>query len=145
MKILYVEPYYAGSHKQWIDSYIKCSEHKIDILSLKGIHWKWRMHGAAITLADQFHELKKSYELIIVSDMLNLPLFKSLISKKLKKTKIVIYFHENQFSYPRSKNDKDVELKRDMHYNFINYSSALVSDYNFFNSQFHLNDFPYQL
>ena len=77
MNILYVEPYYSGSHKQWIDSYKKYSSYNIDILSLPGIKWKWRMHGAAITLASKFNQLDKKYDLIICSDMLNLPVFKS--------------------------------------------------------------------
>ena len=59
MKILYVEPYYAGSHRQWIDSYKDYSKHEIDILSLPGKKWKWRMHGGAITLANKFLESKK--------------------------------------------------------------------------------------
>ena len=34
MKILYVEPYYAGSHEQWIKAYQKHSSHQVDIISL---------------------------------------------------------------------------------------------------------------
>ena len=70
--------------------------------------------------------------------MLNLPVFQSLIKQSCP---IVIYFHENQFTYPWSPNDKDVELQRDKHYGFINYSSALSADHVYFNSQFHLNSF----
>ena len=36
MKILYVEPYYAGSHEQWIKAYQKHSSHQVDIISLPG-------------------------------------------------------------------------------------------------------------
>ena len=141
MNILYVEPYYSGSHKQWIDSYKKKSRHEISILSLKGIHWKWRMHGGAITLSKKFLADKRQYDLIMVSYMLNLPLFKSLCYQKINKTKIVIYFHENQISYPRSSNDKDIKFKRDFHSTFINYTSSLTSDYNLFNSQYHFDDY----
>ena len=35
MKILYIEPYYTGSHQQWIEAYQKYSRHEIDILSFK--------------------------------------------------------------------------------------------------------------
>ena len=141
MNIIYIEPFYSGAHKQWIDSYKEKSSYNIKILSLVGVHWKWRMHGAAISLAKKFLNTKGSFDLIIVSDMLNLPLFKSLCQKKIKNTKIVTYFHENQISYPRSINDKDKQLNRDLHYAFINYSTALVSDYNLFNSFYHLTDF----
>ena len=141
MKILYIEPFYSGSHKQWIDSYKNKSKHNINILGLKGIHWKWRMHGGAITLAKNFLSDKNNYDLIIVSDMLNLPVFISLCYKKINKTKIVVYFHENQISYPKSINDEDLKYKRDLHYTFINYSSSLVSNHNIYNSQYHLNNY----
>ena len=65
MNILYIEPYYSGSHKAWIDSYQKYSNHNIDILTLPGNKWKWRMHGGAITLANQFLEKKQSYDLFL--------------------------------------------------------------------------------
>ena len=73
MNILYVEPYYSGSHKSWIDSYQKYSNHKVEILSLPGKKWKWRMHGAAITLANKYNNMNKKFDLVICSDMINLP------------------------------------------------------------------------
>ena len=33
MNIIYIEPFYTGSHKQWIDCYKKKSKHNITILS----------------------------------------------------------------------------------------------------------------
>ena len=48
-----------------------------------------------------------------------------------------MYFHENQITYPWSPHDKDKQFKRDLHYHFINYSSSLVSDFNYFNSNYH--------
>ena len=141
MNIIYIEPFYSGAHKQWIDSYKEKSSHNIKILSLPGIHWKWRMHGSAISLAKEFLDMDESFDLIIVSDMLNLPIFKSLCQKKIGETKVITYFHENQISYPRSMHDEDEQLNRDLHYAFINYTTALVSDYNLFNSEYHLTNF----
>ena len=141
MKILYVEPYYSGSHKNWIDSYKKYSKHKVDILSLPGKKWKWRMHGGAITLAKEFNALNKKFDVIICSDMLNLPIFKSLCNKKILHSKIVMYFHENQLTYPWSPEDSDTTNNRDLHYAFINYTSSLISDYNYFNSEYHYKSY----
>ena len=141
MKILYVEPYYSGSHKNWIDSYKKYSKHKVDILSLPGKKWKWRMHGGAITLAKEFNALNKKFDVIICSDMLNLPIFKSLCNKKILHSKIIMYFHENQLTYPWSPEDTDTTNNRDLHYAFINYTSSLISDYNYFNSQYHYESY----
>ena len=96
------------------------------------------MHGGAVTLAKRFHKLRFQPDLILATDMLNLPVFQSLIKPKCP---LHIYFHENQFTYPWSPMDKDVELQRDKHYGFINYSSALSADHVYFNSKFHLNSF----
>jgi len=141
MNILYIEPYYSGSHKRWIDSYQKHSNHNIEILTLPGNKWKWRMHGGAITLANLFMENSNSFDLILCSDFLNLPVFKALCSEKLNHTPIVMYFHENQLSYPWSPHDSDINLNRDLHYHYINYTSSLVSDFNLFNSNYHLNSY----
>ncbi len=145
LNILYVEPFYSGSHKQWIDDYKNNSSHNIFILDLPGKKWKWRMHGGAISLAEKFNNLNKKFDLIICSDMLNLPVFKSLCNPKLLSNKVIMYFHENQLSYPWSPLDKDLELKRDLHYHYINYTSSLLSDYNFFNSNYHLQSYKIAL
>jgi len=141
MNILYIEPYFADSHRRWIESYMKYSKHDIKILKLPGNKWKWRMHGGAITLADKFITDNHSYDLIICSDFLNLPVFKSLAQESIKATPIVMYFHENQIAYPWSDHDPDTNLKRDLHYFYINQTSAMTSDWNFFNSAYNLNSF----
>ena len=51
-----------------------------------------------------------------------------------------MYFHENQLSYPQSRRQN-----HGWRYGFINYVSALCADANFFNSQFHRDDFLAQL
>ena len=145
MNILYVEPYYSGSHKSWIDSYQKYSNHKVEILSLPGKKWKWRMHGAAITLANKYNNMNKKFDLVICSDMINLPVFKSLCNKNILESKVVMYFHENQLSYPWSPYDSDIKNNRDLHYAFINYSSSLISDFNFFNSKYHYESYINEL
>jgi len=141
MNIIYIEPYYSGSHKRWIDSYKKYSKHNIEILQLPGNKWKWRMHGGAITLANQLINLNKKMDLILCSDFLNLPVFKSICSQRIKNIPLVMYFHENQLSYPWPPEDKDVALKRDLHYHYINYTSSLIADFNLFNSKYHLNNY----
>ena len=141
MKILLIEPYYTGSHREWAEGYQRYSDHEIKILSMKGIFWKWRMHGGAVTLARKFNKLQWKPDYILVSDMLDLSTFLALSRKKSSDIPIGIYFHENQLSYPWSPNDRDVKKNRDTHYGFINYTSALVADKVFFNSQFHMTSF----
>ena len=141
MKILLVEPYYTGSHKQWADGYKKYSRHEIKILSMKGQFWKWRMHGGAVTLAREFNKMEWKPDLILATDMLDLTTFLALTREKSHGIPTAIYFHENQLSYPWSPEDRDIQQQRDTHYGFINYASALAADRVFFNSEFHMNSF----
>ncbi len=141
MEMLLIEPYYTGSHKQWADGYKKYSRHKIKILSLKGQFWKWRMHGGAVTLAQEFNKMDWEPDLILATDMLDLSTFLALTREKSHGIPTAIYFHENQLSYPWSPEDRDIQKNRDNHYGFINYASALAADRVFFNSEFHMNSF----
>lgn len=142
MNVLFIEPFYSGSHKFFADNLKKYSTHDITLLTHEGKFWKWRMYGAAVTLANQFLTLTSDYDAIMVTDMLDLPLFLSLIRKKLKPdTPIYIYFHENQIAYPWKPDSEDVTLKRDLHYGMINYHSALAADKVLFNSSYNKETF----
>lgn len=127
----------TGSHQKWAEGFRQHSRHDVDLYGLPGRFWKWRMHGGAITLAQKIRGQKKAYDVFLCSDFLNLALFKSLLTTEYPKAKFYLYFHENQICYPWSPDDQDIALKRDRHYGFINYASALVADKVFFNSDFH--------
>ena len=99
------------------------------------------MHGAAITLAESVLALKDKPDLFLVTDMIQLSVFKALISAPFPKDPLAIYFHENQITYPWSQTDPDLSLRRDNHYGFINYTSALIADLVLFNSHFHKQSF----
>ena len=142
LKILLIEPFYSGSHKSWADSYAQNSVHSISIISLKGIYWKWRMHGGAISLAKKFNNFIHENEipdLILTTDMLNLPVFTAFAD--MTGIPIVTFFHENQLTYPWSTQDRDKAKQRDHHYGFINYTTALKSDLIMYNSKFHKDSF----
>ncbi|MEM7034327.1 MAG: DUF3524 domain-containing protein [Chloroflexota bacterium] len=141
MEILLVEPYYTGSHATWAEGYAKHSQHQINILSLPGRFWKWRMHGGAVTLARQFLQSEFKPDLILATDMLDLTTFLALTRQKTANIPTAIYFHENQLTYPWSPSDRDIAQKRDKHYGFINYLSALTADKVLFNSGYHLDSF----
>lgn len=146
MKIFLLEPFFTGSHKKWAEEFQQFSKHEVEILSLSGNHWKWRMHGGAVSLAEKSKATKAKPDLILATDMLDLGLFLSLTKEWSHSIPTAIYFHENQLNYPWSPTDEDIKLQRDNHYAFINYSSALTADRVFFNSQYHhdafLNELP---
>ncbi|RNC86000.1 MAG: DUF3524 domain-containing protein [Balneola sp.] len=139
--ILLLEPFFSGSHRQWCEGFKKYSSHSVDILSLPGRHWKWRMHGGAVSLAEQFNQLEEMPDSIIASSMLDLTTFLALTRKKSVGIPVSIYFHENQLTYPWSPQDRDVKNRRDNHYAFINYASAIAADKIFFNSKYHKDSF----
>lgn len=141
MRILLVAPYYTGSHAAWAQGYAHYSQHQIDILSLPGRFWKWRMHGGAVTLARQFMAVDLKPDLILATDMLDLTTFLALTRKHTADIPTAIYFHENQLTYPWSPTDRDIAQQRDKHYGFINYTSALAADVVLFNSPYHQQSF----
>ncbi len=136
MNLWLVEPYYTGSHRAWADGYQAHSRHAVRLLTLPGRFWKWRMEGGAVTLARQAQELDPPPDLILASDMLNVPVFLSLCGAKWQFAPMALYFHENQLTYPLPPGEK-----RDLHYGFINAVSALRADAVFFNSAYHQEAF----
>ena len=132
-RLLFLEPYYGGSHQTWMDGYRKQSQHHIDYLTMPAQFWKWRMQGGAVTLARQFKDLITLPDLIIASDMLDVSLFRAITRTEIP---IALYFHENQLTYPQNRRQH-----HGWQYGFINYASALSADVLYFNSEFHLQNF----
>jgi len=154
MRITIVEPYCTGSHAAWAKEYASFSRHEVELLTLPGRNWKWRMHGGAVTLASRFLAAPPP-DLILATDMLDLTTFLALTRATSGRCRCAVYFHENQLTYPWSPEDPDRALQRDQHYAFINYTSALAADAVLFNSGYHkqaflgalpgfLNQFPDQ-
>lgn len=142
MKILIIEPYLTDSHQQWIDGFKAREDWEVKVLALPARHWKWRMHAASITMAQAFSQAQERPNLILVSEMMDVPLFKALITQQgAGDIPILLYFHENQLTYPFSSSDRDAAKSYDNHYAFQNYASALVADQVIFNSTFHRSDF----
>lgn len=139
MRILALEPYYGGSHKAFLDGWSALSRHDWTILSLPPYKWKWRMRHAAVTFAQEVHDrLSKTppWNLLFCSDMLNLAEFRGLARRNIGDLPSVIYFHENQLTYPVR-----VESERDYQFAVTNMTSALAADAVWFNSAFHRDSF----
>lgn len=125
-----------GSHAAWADGYGRHSRHDVVRLELPGRYWKWRMHGGAITLGHEFLRRQLQPALLLATDMLDLTTFLAVTRRQTSGTPTAFYFHENQLTFPPPPGSK-----RDLHYGFINYASALVADAVFFNSRYHLDEF----
>jgi glycosyltransferase involved in cell wall biosynthesis len=139
MKILTLESYYGGSHKAFIDGLSQASRHQWTILTLPAHKWKWRMRHSAITFAGQVSNLlrnNQNWDMLFCSDMLNLAEFSSLVPVEIAELPKIIYFHENQLTYPVR-----VEDERDYQFAMTNLTSALAANAVWFNSQFHRDSF----
>ncbi|HIO73068.1 MAG TPA: DUF3524 domain-containing protein, partial [Flavobacteriales bacterium] len=73
---------------------------EVELLTLSGHYWKWRMHGGAISLAAKYNDLDHDFDLILVTDMLDLSTFQALTRTKTHNIPFAVYFHENQLTYP---------------------------------------------
>ena len=135
MRILLLEPYCGGSHRAWAEGYAAHSRHDVTLLTLPGRFWKWRMQGGALTLAERARALPARPDLVLASDMLNLPAFLALSRDVLAGVPAVLYCHENQLTYPCSPGEK-----RDLTYGMINWLSMLAADRVYFNSRYHLEE-----
>lgn len=133
MKILFLESFFGGSHKDFAVGFKAHSCHDITLVTLPDRFWKWRMRGAALYFVNHVKDFTR-FDAIVVTDLFDMTDFLSLAGKDLPPT--VLYFHENQLSYPLAPFEK-----RDFHLGFTNIISAFAADKVLFNSQFHLNDF----
>lgn len=135
MKILSLQPFFGGSHRDFNDGWIKHSRHDWTVLSLPARNWKWRMRHAAIEFAQQIETLKsqgQSWDAILTTDMLDVATFKGIAN--VGDTPLTVYFHENQFAYPIKNESRSV-----LHYAFTNFTTMIAADRVFFNSQFNLD------
>jgi glycosyltransferase involved in cell wall biosynthesis len=140
MRIALIEPFFGGSHKRWSEDYRDFSGHEVHLFTSPGRHWKWRMHESGINMAETFNASPLTFDRIMVSDMLDLTTFKAFAQPK-GNPEYVLYFHENQLTYPWSSQDRDRKNGRSRHYGWINYVSALAADQVWFNSDYHRNSF----
>ena len=133
MNILFLEPFFGGSHREFALGLQQYSRHTITLDTLPPRFWKWRMRGAALEFARQIPN-PAMYDLVVTSSLMSTSDLKALWGKTCPP--ILLYFHENQFTYPLSPGEK-----RDMHYGCTNIVSALAADAVVFNSHYHFQDF----
>ncbi len=94
------------------------------------------MRHAGVYFAEEILRLQnqgENWDILFCTDMLNVAELKGLLPTTARAIPIVLYFHENQFTYPNRKNQV-----RDLHFPFSNFVSALAADRNWFNSRFNL-------
>ena len=133
-----LEPFYGGSHRRFLEGLHRHSQHRFELHTLPGRHWRWRMHGSALELARMSHERAavERPQVLFASDMLDVPGYLALGHPAVLSAPLMLYFHENQLTYPLPSGEK-----RDLGYGMRNLLGALASDAVYFNSAYHRDDF----
>ncbi|MFL2866358.1 MAG: DUF3524 domain-containing protein [Pirellulaceae bacterium] len=84
----------------------------------------------------RFHRLAQPFDILFCSDLINLAELRAFAGSALANIPIVLYFHENQFSYPVQPPNQV-----DRHLAFNNLSSAAAADEIWWNSSFNQREF----
>ena len=133
---LFIEPFYGGSHRAFADGLVRHSRHSIDLLTLPEGEWRRRMRSGAQELAPQAMAAPGEVDFLIATDMLDLGTFLALTRRRFGSTPVLLYMHENQFTYPRI-----AGTKLNSWFGAMNYLSALAANRVAFNSPYHREDF----
>lgn len=139
LSILALEAFYGGSHRDFLDGWIRHSRHQFQLLTLRDQFWKWRLRGSALYFLDQMRGMRP--DLIVTSSMTAAADLQAMMPLALgRRVPLIYYSHETQLDYPVSEGEK-----RDRGFGFLNLTSMLASDGVFFNSRTHLDRFLEQL
>ena len=141
MRVGLLESFYGGSHRKWVDGLVEHSHHELVPHTLPGAHWKWRMHGAAVSFARMLTTGEAMPSVLLVSGLCDLAALRGVLAREGHTPRCVLYMHENQLTYPWSPADPDPALHRDAHYAWIHFTSVLSADQVVFNSRYHRSSF----
>ena len=139
-RLLFLEPYLAASHKALISGLTRHVRARWQIWAMPGRFFRWRMRGGAACLAGELGKKRPEADGLICSSMLNLAELKGL-APWLAGLPSLVYFHENQLTYPAPGGVDQEQKKKDLFLGVSNITSALAADMVVFNSRFHRDQF----
>ncbi|MEL7267867.1 MAG: DUF3524 domain-containing protein, partial [Planctomycetota bacterium] len=141
--ILVLNAYHGGSHAVLVDSMRQHSRHALRVLGLPAKHWGWRMRVGGLQFVDELSSMPageiEMIEGIWTTSMLDLVGFRGLAAgspsqtiRRLANLPVLVYFHENQMTYPASRHQRT-----DLHYGYTQIQTAMAAQHVAFNSEFH--------
>lgn len=133
MKLLFLEPFFGGSHRAFAQGLISHSKHTIDLVTLPDRFWKWRLGGAAFYFYKAIANLQV-YDGLITTSLMRLSDFKALGGGVCPPT--MVYFHESQLTYPQP-SGKSLNFQLAL----SDIATGLTAERVLFNSQTHFNAF----
>ena len=137
-RILALNPFHGGSHRAFLESWMRHSRHVFTTLTLPPSHWKWRMRHASIGFterAKELHDGGERFDAVFATDMMNMAEFRGLATPEIASLPTALYFHESQLTYPSR--GSEASRLRDLHFAFTNAISAHAADGVWFNSGYH--------
>ncbi len=141
-RILIIEPYFGGSHKQFLEGLEKYVPAEYLLCTLPARNWQMRMQLSALWFIEKIKELpvdKRYFDSVLCSSFVDVAVLCGLlrnIDGWNTNARILTYFHENQFVYPFRYNERVRQ-----HFAGINFHSAVASDGIAFNSEYNRDTF----
>ncbi|GAB4245009.1 MAG: DUF3524 domain-containing protein [Thermoleophilia bacterium] len=159
LRVWALEPYFGGSHRQFLEGLAAFGRHTLDLFTLPGRHWKWRMHGGGLRLAELCREALRRPgagtgstpfgpsgssrssgsirpQVLFASSMLDVPGFLAVAPPEAGRVPLILYMHENQLTYPLPSG-----VQRDLTYGLRQLAGAAAAESVLFNSHFHREEF----
>lgn len=141
-RILLLSAYDAMSHRQWRLSLASLLPEFIwTQLTLPPRHFSWRVRGNSLLWGLGEHaELEQSYDLLIATSLVDLASLRGF-RPALANIPSVVYFHENQFAYPRSAEQALRPSESGLDAALVSVYAALCADRVVFNSNYNRQSF----
>lgn len=128
LNILFLEGFYSGSHRYFLDMITDYSTHHITTILLPEMGWRGNFNCSPLRIYQDIGDITQ-YHMVIASSLVDIASLKGLYTEF---PPVIYYFHENQFAYPNQK--YRYEALKNIH-------AAIACDGLIFNSQFHRGQF----
>ncbi|SDJ55968.1 tRNA-queuosine alpha-mannosyltransferase domain-containing protein [Microbulbifer yueqingensis] len=133
MRVLLLSAYDAASHRRWRKGLVAAlPEWDWTVLTLPARYFSWRVRGNSLSWGrgEARELLGRPWDLVVATSMTDLSALRGLVPE-IAGVPTAVYFHENQFAYPRSdRAHQSVEPQ------LLNIYTALCGDLLLFNSGF---------
>lgn len=137
-RVAIVEPFLGGSHRAWAEGYAGHSSLDVTVVGHAPVHWKWRMQGAHVTLAERLADEAAAtgdFDVVVCSDMVDVAGLLGVLRGRAGDPFVALYMHENQLTFPVAPGTAP-----DLTYAMTNWTSMVAADIVVFNSTYHRDD-----
>ena len=136
-RVLLLSGYDAASHKRWRQGLARyLDDFNFTQIALPPRHFSWRIRGNSLSFAGLHREsLTGSYHALIATSMVDLSALRGMVPA-LAQLPTALYFHENQFAYPKSH-----RAHASAEPQIVTLYSALCADQLVFNTAFNRDSF----